>query len=283
MKQCSKCLEHKSEEHFSKRKQKNGIIILRKDCKRCRCLIEKKRREENLDLFREKDKKYYENNKEIINAKAKKYREKNSVQLAEQKKEYYKKNKEKIKEYHRINKSKRNERVKKRNAENPIFRIQNSLRSRLHEVLNKKTQSTFSLIGISNTELKKWLEYNFKDGMNWENYGIYWVIDHIIPVAFFNFEIKDEQHKCFNWMNLQPLFKTDNMKKSDKLYEKEIIEHTNTIEKYVHLNEGYQAYYESSMWQRVKLWYGKKSTDEESFKNFLKWTISSQASKSEKI
>ena len=51
------------------------------------------------------------------------------------------------------------------------------------------------------------MESLFKEKMTWDNYGE-WEIDHIIPLA------KGGEH---NIKNLQPLWKTENRKKSDKI------------------------------------------------------------------
>jgi len=50
--------------------------------------------------------------------------------------------------------------------------------------------------------------------MNWENYGK-WHIDHIIPLA--SAKNKEEMENLFHYSNLQPLWASDNFKKSDKI------------------------------------------------------------------
>lgn len=57
----------------------------------------------------------------------------------------------------------------------------------------------------------------FKEGMDWNNYGKIWQIDHKTPIAFFDVSTKDGQKMAFHFSNLQPLFKEENMKKSDLL------------------------------------------------------------------
>jgi hypothetical protein len=56
----------------------------------------------------------------------------------------------------------------------------------------------------------------FRDGMTWENHG-QWEIDHIKPVASFNLVEVDEQRKAFHFTNLQPLWKSENRRKADKV------------------------------------------------------------------
>ena len=268
MKTCKDCNIEKEFECFSIRILKNGTITYRNQCKSCCSKKEKERRNNNLEAFKKKDKEYYEKNKESLLVKSKIYQEINREKLKESKKQYYQKNIEKIKEYHSENKTKRNERIKNKRKTNPLFAIKESLRARIHETLNKKNTSTFTLIGISNKNLKVWIESQFDQQMKWENYCTYWVIDHVIPVSFYDLTSKDEQLKCFNWTNLRPLEKIKNMEKSDKILIDEIQNHINTIKNHLIINEGYQAYYENSMWQRVELWYGKNSTDEENFMIF---------------
>ena len=73
------------------------------------------------------------------------------------------------------------------------------------------------LVGCSLEFLKSHLEKQFDDKMTWDNYGSYWSLDHIMPMASFDLSIKEEQNKCFNWMNLQPLERKENIRKGAKI------------------------------------------------------------------
>jgi len=72
-------------------------------------------------------------------------------------------------------------------------------------------------VGYTANELKKHLEYQFKEGMSWDNYGK-WHIDHIRPKSSFNFsDPTDESFKlCWSLNNLQPLWAEENFKKGRK-------------------------------------------------------------------
>jgi hypothetical protein len=95
-------------------------------------------------------------------------------------------------------------------------------------------------VGCTLEELKAHLEEQFQEGMTWDNYGSYtfgddnsgWHIDHIIPCAAFNFQDTTEQNACFYYLNLQPLWGGDNIKKSDTF---DIKEKEQYMEMYINL------------------------------------------------
>ena len=144
-------------------------------------------------------KNYQDLNKEKIVIQRKKYKDKNKEQIKNQQKEYqrnYRRNRKKID----IN-----------------FKILCNLRNRLNlaVIQNWKNGRTLELLGCSIKELKKHLQFQFTEDMTWDNYGL-WHIDHKIPCAKFDLSKESEQHKCFNYTNLQPLWAIDNFKKGQK-------------------------------------------------------------------
>ena len=60
------------------------------------------------------------------------------------------------------------------------------------------------------------MEAQFQDGMSWENKGS-WAVDHIRPLSSFNFDDEAEQRAACHYSNLQPLWASDNLKKSDRM------------------------------------------------------------------
>ncbi len=72
-------------------------------------------------------------------------------------------------------------------------------------------------LGCTFPTLRKWIEFNFKDGMTWENFGSKWHLDHVTPCASFDMTNKEHQSLCFHWSNLQPLDGIENIKKSAKI------------------------------------------------------------------
>jgi hypothetical protein len=85
--------------------------------------------------------------------------------------------------------------------------------------LKKKTKTEI-ILGCSVSEFKKHLEFQFLNGMSWENRRL-WHIDHIIPLALAKNE--DQLIKLNHYTNLRPLWAKDNLVKSAR-YEKEIPE-----------------------------------------------------------
>ena len=101
----------------------------------------------------------------------------------------------------------------------PIFKLICNMRSRMYDFLLgrkiRKNNLTFEIIGCSPIELKKHLENQFTDGMNWENYGYYgWHVDHKIPLDFGKYE--SDILKLFHYENLQPMWWFDNFSKGKK-------------------------------------------------------------------
>jgi hypothetical protein len=106
------------------------------------------------------------------------------------------------------------------------FKMLHNLRSRILQALKKGWKSGFAieLLGCSIEQLKQHLESQFTKGMNWKNYGTgwngngmkQWHIDHIKPCASFDLSKSEEQRKCFNYKNLQPLWAEDNLNKGAK-------------------------------------------------------------------
>ena len=125
--------------------------------------------------------------------------------------EYYRKNAGKRKEYKR-------EYDRKKRATNIEYRIVSNLRTRIRQAVRRgdKADRTIKLIGCEIEYLKNYLASKFSDGMSWDNYGK-WHIDHIIPCASFDLTKEEEQRKCFNYKNMQPLWAKENLLKSDNV------------------------------------------------------------------
>lgn len=110
---------------------------------------------------------------------------------------------------------------KTRTETDPLFKLENTLRSRVggffrtnrknDKLKARKNNTTFALIGASKETVFAHLESKFRDGMTWQNHGKVWHIDHIKSLASATTEA--ELIERFHYTNLQPLLALENMRK----------------------------------------------------------------------
>ena len=75
-------------------------------------------------------------------------------------------------------------------------------------------------LGFTINDLHSHIEKQFTEGMNWESFSDGDIeIDHIIPIVAFDYQSSQDEafHLCWGLINLRPLWKVDNRKKSDLL------------------------------------------------------------------
>ena len=186
---------------------------------------------ENSEHNKEKCKKWASENKEKI----KEWRLENKEKLKEKKKEWRLKNKEKIKEDYRKwrleNKEKINENyreyIKNRKIEDPIFKMQSSVRKLIGSSFRnkgyKKNTRTEEILGCSFEKFKYHIESKFESWMTFENYGKYngeycfgWDIDHIIELK--NIKTIEDIIILNHHSNLRPLDSKINRVDRNKKY-----------------------------------------------------------------
>lgn len=104
---------------------------------------------------------------------------------------------------------------------NPIVRIKSGLRRRIRKLLKRRninsTLSKSGLVGCSAAELMRHMESMFTPEMDWKNYGVLWVVDHIMPLSKFNLLDDKQLKRATHFSNLQPLTVELNHAKSDKV------------------------------------------------------------------
>lgn len=191
MKTCKDCSIEKVDEDFYK-SNKKGQIFLSARCKTCHKLYMNRLR--STEEQRLKRAKYFQDNKESIRLRNSKYCAVNNDRI--------------------------NERNKLRYHNDSLYRIYTNLKNRIEQALfhadAKDECSARKLLGGDKYEIAKHIEMQFKSGMSWENKSE-WHIDHIIPISAFDLKDPKQQNNCFHFKNLQPLWKTENMKKGKKI------------------------------------------------------------------
>ena len=101
------------------------------------------------------------------------------------------------------------------------FKLACNLRSRISSAIKsknvRKTNKTFALLGCSPSFFQRWIFHQLYGEINLENYGSVWQIDHCLPIASFNLLDENDMMKCFNWVNLRPMYSTENNSKKAKI------------------------------------------------------------------
>lgn len=249
-KECRKCLSQKDITLFYKNKAaKDGLTTV---CKVCIKIYSDEYRKVNKEVLREKAKnnkdqkkeyakaywvknsdklskhykKYRIENPEKVKISGKKWRDSNKTRIKAWRKNYNNLNKDKIAEYYRNNteyfKRYRKIYVKSKLESDVNFRLAKSIRRRLWNVTRttEKGGSAVKEMGCSLSFLKIYLEPQFTEGMEWDNWGTgygKWQIDHIMPLTAFDLTNKQHFILACHYGNLRPLWYEDNMRKFDKV------------------------------------------------------------------
>jgi hypothetical protein len=188
-KTCTKCKETKPISEFHKQRSKPSGY--RSHCKSCRYDYQQKNKDH---------KRIYDMN----------YRTNNRDRLCKIKQEYFQNNKDYFYNY-----------IKTRLETNINYKLSFTIRSRIRSAIKnqygEKAYKSPELLGCTIEEARLHIESQFKDGMTWENHGLYgWHIDHIRPCASFDLSDPEQQKQCFHYTNLQPLWADENLQKGDK-------------------------------------------------------------------
>lgn len=238
---CTTCEDDLHESRFGKYKTPDGKIKTRRECNACRV------------------------KREAVRAKA------NREQVNTYKKNYKQNHKEKVKEMERI-----------RTCNKRIYDPQYNLKMRI--IKNTRSHLFRTIceedIECSTPEFRSWFEYMFPHNMTWQN-ADEWQCDHVIPLSFFDLTCRYEYQLASHWSNVRPLQSHDNLLKGNKI-DKEIIRaHLQKFKEFVALNTEYQNNTKRCILPSIQSWFdGDNEQDDETFIQFLKRTIRSEASNS---
>jgi hypothetical protein len=180
-KECSKCHKTKDTTGFIKdKKKKDGLYSSCKECNNKRIAYWHK---EHNEEFAEYQREWGKKNRDKVTAQQNKWRYSQP------------------KEYHIVR--------------NISYRFKIFLKER---GMNKtQTKNIEEALGCTKDELIKHLESKFQPGMSWGNYGKDgWEIDHIKPLAAFDWNNSQSLKDANHYTNLQPLWFQENRSKSGK-------------------------------------------------------------------
>lgn len=223
---CGKCKQYIDVTNFCKAKTWDGLRSTCNDCLHADRVANKakiteynkKNWQKTMARQKETNKKWRSENKEYIAEKHKEWRAVNG-------KEFDKKTWQKRKndpEYKAKYNAYRREYDKMKRKTDPCFKIKTNFMRRLREVIHSggRALHTSELLGCTVEKFKEHLESQFDEKMSWENYSnTGWHIDHIVPCAYFDLTRKSHQRRCFHYINMQPMWSTENITKSDTLTE----------------------------------------------------------------
>jgi hypothetical protein len=109
------------------------------------------------------------------------------------------------------------------NNKDEFSRIYDAAKLRIRKTLKgKNINIKFSydmLLGCTRESFKNYIISIFKEDMNLENFGD-WEMDHIIPIHKFNLTTIESCQECFNYKNIQLLWKDEHLTKT--LHERNI-------------------------------------------------------------
>jgi hypothetical protein len=129
---------------------------------------------------------------------------------------------ERTRRYRQRHREKLHVREQERLATDPAYKFARLLRSRVGKAVKAqyaaKAFKTMDVVGCCLQKLFTHLEMQFKEGMEWHNYGRDgWHIDHIIPCAAFDLSQPDQQKKCFHYSNLRPAWARQNEGRASRI------------------------------------------------------------------
>ena len=194
LKKCPVCLEVKSFDDFGKKTK--GLFGLMWNCKSCKS---------------KQDKEYRDNpirRRELLDKKSEYY---HKVKNDEWFKNY---RKSRVRDYKKEGDAVRS---------NPSRLLKSKLRkitcgafSRRKKDWVRKGTKTENLLGADFFTVKEFIERQFLSGMTWDNYGIEWNIDHIIPLDAAGDDVEMINRLCF-YQNLSPEWVKVNSSKGYKI------------------------------------------------------------------
>lgn len=124
-----------------------------------------------------------------------------------------------------------NDTLKFRYHNDTCYQIHKRSQASLQYIIRRIREGTYEK-GTRYDTFACWFEYNFTEEMNWDNYGKYWDIDHVVPVSKWNLEDEEQLELCSDWKNLMPLECCANKHKKAKLTQEQLLEHRKRLRKY---------------------------------------------------
>ena len=197
---CKKCMAEYKKSHYVKNKQE---------------YIDRSKiwKSENKNKVIESDKKYRLKRKEKEYLRGKNWQQSNKEKVVLKSRKWQINNKE-------LFRASRKKYINKKSETDPVFRLKIKIGKTISDSIRRqgfsKNSRTAEILGCDFNLFLSYIESQFKSDMNWNNIHL----DHIKPISLAKTE--KEVLELNHYTNFQPLFAKDNIKKSNKLIEKQL-------------------------------------------------------------
>lgn len=71
--------------------------------------------------------------------------------------------------------------------------------------------------GLDIENIRLWFQYQFPEGMGWDDFATKWQFDHIIPVTYFDFNSEEELKLCWSFVNIRVEYFQGNKDRGNRL------------------------------------------------------------------
>ena len=137
---------------------------------------------------------------------------------------YNKKHEQKLqyqKLYAKQNRARINNNEKNKRKTDFNYKIAHNIRVRTNKAFKsqnvRKLNKTFDLVGCSQSFFKRWILHQLYGDMTEENYSPVWTLEHCHPLSKTNLSDKNEMNKSTYWINIRPMYCSENISKGDKI------------------------------------------------------------------
>ena len=71
-------------------------------------------------------------------------------------------------------------------------------------VLEKNPSENYAMyFGLSIESFREWIEVQFTSDLNWDNFATAWQFDHIVPIAYFDFDKDEDLKLAWSFINIR--------------------------------------------------------------------------------
>lgn len=97
-----------------------------------------------------------------------------------------------------------------------LFREKKKWQIALRRYVLEKNKSSYyaPFFGLDSSSLRKWIELQFEEEQNWSNFSTAWQLDHLLPIAYFDYNDENDLRLCWNFVNIS-VEKANSLEKKD--------------------------------------------------------------------